>query len=73
MVFRFLINVMDVLNRMPDCSQSEKIACNPSPLDSLRQQKMYLTERLQRVDEAIQALEENPEVTKVLELLSKVR
>lgn len=46
---------------------------NPSPLEQLRQQKIRLEAKLTDCNNAIQALEENSAVLKVLELLAKAR
>lgn len=45
---------------------------NPSLKERLENQKQDLTNHLSRVDAALTALEEHPEVMKVLELVSKV-
>jgi hypothetical protein len=44
----------------------------PSPLENLKQRREYLAQQLADHDAAIAALEANPEVTKVIELLAKV-
>ena len=44
----------------------------PTVTEALRQEKMGLETRLAMVNEALEALESNPEVTKVLDLLAKV-
>ena len=43
-----------------------------SVIDRLRRDKRNLEGRLQQVNEALEALEENPEVMDILEKLSKV-
>jgi hypothetical protein len=58
------------INEYPD---SPKVVSNPSPMGRLKQQQLYHTEKLRQVNEAIQALEENPQVNRVLELLAKLR
>lgn len=45
---------------------------NPTLVERLTDQKASLTQQLARVDEALAALNEHPEVMKVLELVSKV-
>lgn len=52
---------------------SPKQIASPSPLDTLKRSQVELKSRLADVDAAIEALEANPEITKVLELLSRVR
>jgi len=60
-----------------DMCETKQIASvqaeSPSPLDNLRRRKLQYEERLKAVNDAIEALEANPQVTKVLELLAKAR
>lgn len=60
-----------------DCGQevanSPKLAESPSPLDTLKRKKLGLESKLKDVDAAIEALEANPGVCQVLELLAKAR
>jgi len=55
----------------------EKQAANQvskvSVLDTLKAQRNALQDRLDNLDECIDAMEANPNVTKVLELIAKVR
>lgn len=55
------------------CEVAPKGLCrNPTLIERLEEQKQDLTQRLARVNEALVALKEHPEVSKVLELVSKV-
>lgn len=45
----------------------------PSPLERLKQQKQALEQHLSNINAAIDALEQHPEVSQVLEVLAKVR
>lgn len=55
------------------CGQEVKgLSRNPTLVERLTDQKASLTQQLARVDEALKALNEHPEVMKVLELVSKV-
>lgn len=54
------------------CESQVGLCRNPTLVERLLNQKQDLTQRLARVDEAIAALNEHPEVMKVLELVSKV-
>lgn len=44
----------------------------PSVMERLVTEKKMLTERLSKVDSALKALEENPQIAEVLETVSKV-
>lgn len=46
---------------------------SPSVLDNMKRRKLQLEEGLKDVNDCIQALEANPEITRVLELISKTR
>lgn len=46
---------------------------SPSPLETFKRQRKQLEEKLLNVNRAIEALEANPEVTKVLELIARAR
>ena len=63
----------EVMNRIFEPCSDIKQAESYSPLDNLKRQQKQLIERLNNVDEAIRALENNPEILKVLELLAKTR
>lgn len=52
-------------------AQVEMKPLSNSPLDGLKQRKFYLQEQMANVDAAIAALERNPEILNVLELLAK--
>jgi len=54
------------------CCESPKGVRNPSIRERLEDQKSALSAQLQRVNEAIAALEAAPETARVLELISKV-
>lgn len=44
---------------------------SPSILDNLKRRKLHIEEQLGKVNAAITALEENPSVSKVLELIAR--
>ncbi len=46
---------------------------SPSVLDNMKRSKLNLEKRLTDVNECIAALEANPEITRVLELIQKAR
>lgn len=46
---------------------------NPSLLENLKRQKQNLEGQLDKVNTALKALEENPEVAKVVEAISKIQ
>jgi len=52
---------------MDICNQVE----SPSPLDNLKRRKIQLEEKLLDINQAIEALESNPEVERTLTLLNK--
>ena len=62
----------EVAKRMLDPSEMQAAMRRPTVTEALRQEKMGLETRLAMVNEALEALESNPEVTKVLDLLAKV-
>ena len=47
-------------------------ASAPTITEQLKQEKVVLEERLAKVNEALTALQANPEVEKILNLISKV-
>lgn len=55
------------------CCTSEKQAVAPSLLDNLRRRQIDASSRLADLNAAIAALEANPEVAKVLELVARAR
>lgn len=56
----------------PKCATVGSDCRNPSIKERLESQKQSLTAQLKRVNDALEALNANLEVLKVLELLSKV-
>lgn len=66
---------MDIFNQDPCCADSQKsLQCvSPSMLDTLKRRQKEATERLDDLNAAISALESNPEVAKVLELVARAR
>lgn len=64
---------MDILRNITSevSCDSPKQASSPSPLDTLKRTKLGLESKLSEVNEAIAALEANPEIEKVLTLLGK--
>lgn len=67
---------MDIFNALGGqevCCVSQEQAISPSVLDTLKRRQQELNMRLADVNAAIEALEKNPEVTKVLELLARAR
>lgn len=59
------------LASMQECCDSPKQVMSPSVLENLIRRKTQLEDSLARVNAAIEALQENPQVSKVLELLAK--
>ena len=53
---------------LPECSGR---LCTPSMRDTLRNKRASLESQLQEVNEAIAALDENPGVERVLDLITK--
>ena len=55
------------------CGDMPTPSCeSPSVVENLKRRKLSLTKQLSDVNNALAALEDNPEVMKVLELLAKV-
>lgn len=52
---------------------AKQVVESPSILDNMKRQKSMFEERLNSVNECIEALEANPEITRVLELINKTR
>jgi hypothetical protein len=52
---------------------SPKQSQSPNLLDVFKRQKLNLEERLKDTNEAITALEKNPEINRLLELIAKAR
>lgn len=69
------MNIMDdVLATGPSCEMKEAVAVSsPSMLQNLKEKRNNMQRRLDDLDAAIKALEENPNVAKVLELVARVR
>ncbi len=65
------MNIGEALCGPQECGTKEYR--EPSILETLTRKKKGLEESLARVDEALVALQENPQVTKVLELIAKAR
>lgn len=63
---------MDILRNVTEaqCEMPKQVS-SPSPLDTLKRTKLGLETKLGEVNEAIAALEANPEIEKVLTLLGK--
>ena len=59
-------------NECAPCTLETKGVRNPSIRERLEDQKSSLTSQLNRVNEAIAALDAAPETARVLELISKV-
>lgn len=49
-----------------------KLARRASPLEMLKRRKFETEKSLENINKAIEALEANPQITNILELLSKV-
>ncbi len=54
-------------------SQKQLEARSPSPLETLKRSRLSLQDKLNRTNAAIKAMEDHPEVTKVLELIAAAR
>jgi hypothetical protein len=63
---------MDILNSIETCCEA-KVAQSPSLLDTLKRRQKDAEERLAVLNAAIKALEENPQVAQVLELVARAR
>ena len=59
-------------NECKTCSPCGSISRSPSIRERLQMQKNELEDRLKRVNDALIALNNNPETANVLELISKV-
>lgn len=66
---------MNVLNTLAydKCCEAPSQAISPSLVDQFRRTQLELKDRLERVTAALDALEKNPEVCKVLELIARAR
>jgi hypothetical protein len=67
---------MNIFDQDPCCEQQaqKSLQCvSPSMLDTLKRRQKDATERLNDLNAAISALESNPEVAKVLELVARAR
>lgn len=54
------------------CSPTELVKCQPTLTERLKREQADLSARLKEVTEAITALEANPQVQAVLDLVQKV-
>lgn len=63
---------MDILRNITEagCDVPKQVSA-PSPLDTLKRTRLQLESKLGEVNEAITALEANPEIERVLTLLGK--
>lgn len=63
------------INSLMSSGGQEKICEveSPSILENLQRQKRNLESKLERVNAALNALEQNPSVTEVLELIAKAQ
>jgi chaperonin cofactor prefoldin len=62
-----------MLNLEPDCCPQPAMSIQPASIvDTMKLRKTVLESQLKEVNEALEALESNPEVTKILHLVSKV-
>lgn len=64
---------MDILSNTCGEEVSPKQCISPSMLDNLKRRQREAAERLNDLNAAIAAMEANPEVAKVLELVAKAR
>lgn len=65
---------MDALDRIVnECSDQPKMALSPSIIDTLKRKKARMETDLANVNAALEALEKNPEVANVLELVCRAR
>lgn len=65
---------MDIIRNLTnpvDCCETPNQVQAPSPLDTLKRTRLQLESKLGEVNEAIAALEANPEIERVLTLLGK--
>jgi hypothetical protein len=63
---------MKSLARYPEVTAAECGSIDRSLLQNLREQKQALTERLAKVNAALEALEKQPEVADLLEKVMKI-
>lgn len=65
---------MNILSPINDCDREiTKQAESPNLLETFKRKKSSLQQRLNDVDAVILALEKNPEINSLLELIAKAR